>query len=97
MLMVGISPQILLQLVAAFEAVWPLVAQSGKSENLQKLLGLVQLAGKVTLQIGNVYSYSIRQTSSHRPEIVGHKHCVSCEAVKFPLFFDRIFSVEAFM
>ena len=50
MLMVGSSPKILLQLVAAFEAVRPLVAQPRKPEDLQKLLRLVQLAGKVTLQ-----------------------------------------------
>ena len=44
------SPQILLQLVAALEAIGPLVAQSRKSEDLQKLLRFVQLTGEVSLK-----------------------------------------------
>ena len=48
--MVVASPQVFLQLVAAFEAVRPLVAQPRKPEDLQELLRLVQLAGEVTLQ-----------------------------------------------
>ena len=46
----SLSPQICLQLVAALEAIGPLVAQSRKSEDLQKLLRLVQLAGEVSLK-----------------------------------------------
>ena len=48
--MFSLSPQICLQLVAALEAIGPLVAQSRKSEDLQKLLRLVQLAGEVSLK-----------------------------------------------
>ena len=46
----SLSPQIFLQFVAALKAIGPLVAQSRKSEDLQKLLRLVQLAGEVSLK-----------------------------------------------